>query len=52
MRCAAAGVRSINLDLVYGLPRQTTPGLLELSIKFSTSSPTGWRCSAMPMCPG
>jgi oxygen-independent coproporphyrinogen-3 oxidase len=24
----AASVRSINLDLVYGLPRQTTPGLL------------------------
>ncbi len=49
----ARGARSVNLDLLYGLPHQTLDSVADTVRTGAVArGPTGWRCSAMRMCPG
>ncbi len=48
----AAGIRRLNVDLVYGLPRQTLDSLASTLESRSGLGQTGLPCSAMPTCRG
>jgi oxygen-independent coproporphyrinogen-3 oxidase len=49
-RLRAAGVRGINIDLVYGLPRQTTASCIDTGGSACSFGRTASRCSATRMC--
>ena len=51
-RCARAASRSVNLDLLYGLPHQTCDSVAATVDRRCRCGPTASRCSAMRMCPG
>jgi oxygen-independent coproporphyrinogen III oxidase len=45
-------VRSLNADILFGLPHQTPARIADSVQKLLTLAPTGWRFTAMPMCRG
>jgi oxygen-independent coproporphyrinogen-3 oxidase len=47
-----AGIASVNLDLMYGLPGQTAAHARRARASPWTSARIASRCSAMPMSPG
>ena len=49
----AAGYESINFDLIYGLPGQTTASMQRLADRSASAwRRTGWRSTASPECRG
>lgn len=48
--CRAHGFRSVNVDLIYGLPRQTLAGFARTLETVLRARRTAWRCTAMRTC--
>jgi hypothetical protein len=48
----ARGIRSLNVDILYGLPHQTERGSAKACSRCCRCRPTGWRFTATRMCHG
>ena len=48
--CRRHGLRSVNVDLIYGLPRQTAEALPAPWTPSSAPGPIAWPSTAMPTC--
>jgi oxygen-independent coproporphyrinogen-3 oxidase len=48
--CRGAGMRSVNIDLIYGLPGQSLDGFRARWTRWWPCAPTGWRSTAMRTC--